>query len=111
KLLFLLESEGGNQAMTDSLAEEDRFFAQVDEAYRIFTANPELMYLYEARRKGQMDKATSIAEARREGITEGKAEGLAEGKAETARRLRELGADLEIIIQATGLSKEEIEAL
>ena len=53
--------------------------------------------------------------ARTEGHAEGHAEGLAEGKAEEkksmAKNLKSLGVDIDTIVQASGLSKEEIEKL
>ena len=39
---------------------------------------------------------------------EGHAEGRAEGKLEDARNLKQLGVSIDIIAQATGLSREEI---
>ena len=46
---------------------------------------------------------------------DGKEAGLAEGRAEekitTARNFKSLGVDTETIMKATGLSKEEVEAL
>ena len=32
--------------MVDSLVEQDKIFAEIDEAYRKFTADPEPMYIY-----------------------------------------------------------------
>lgn len=49
--------------------------------------------------------------AKMEGRTEGLAEGRAEGMLETARKFKLAGASLELIVQATGLSVEEIERL
>lgn len=64
---------------------------------------------FEGRREGIME---GRAEGRMEGRMEGRAEGIAEGEAkkalETARKLKELGIDVSIISQATGLSPEEI---
>ncbi|MEI6388168.1 MAG: hypothetical protein WCQ50_16195 [Spirochaetota bacterium] len=106
-LLQLLESEGGDQAMIESLTERDRFFAEVDEAYNKFHANPELMYEYEAHQKWLHDQATYISEARAEGIREGE-----RSKAlETARKFRQLGVALDLCATATGLSQQEIEGL
>ena len=42
---------------------------------------------------------------------EGKLEGILEGKLETAKSLKKLGIPIQTIIEATGLSKEEIESL
>lgn len=49
--------------------------------------------------------------AREEGFRQGKAEGKAERARTIARNLRELGVDLSVIGQATGLGTEEILAL
>ena len=61
----------------------------------------------------------NICTEREEGIEEGLNKGLAKGKEEgareanlnNARNLRKLGVAIDIISQATGLSKEEIEML
>ena len=72
---------------------------------------------FEGRREGRMEgraegRMEGRMEGRAEGIAEGRAEGMAEGEAkkalETARKLKELGIDVSIISQATGLSPEEI---
>ncbi len=59
--------------------------------------------------------AEGHAEGLAEGRAEGRAEGLAEGKAEEkksmAKNLKSLGVDIDTIVQASGLSKEEIEKL
>jgi predicted transposase/invertase (TIGR01784 family) len=44
-----------------------------------------------------------------EGKNEGKIEGIIEGKIEVARNLKLAGVAVDLIVQATGLSKEEIE--
>jgi predicted transposase/invertase (TIGR01784 family) len=110
-LLQLLESEGGDQAMIESLTERDKFFAEVDEAYNKFHANPELMYEYEAHQKWLHDQATYISEARAEGMREGMREGERSKALETARNLRQLGVALDLCATATGLSQQEIEGL
>lgn len=60
-------------------------------------------------------RAEGMAKGRAEGIAQGKAEGRAEGKAEanleTARKLKAIGVDLEIIAKGTGLTVEEISKL
>lgn len=56
-------------------------------------------------------KAEGEAKGRAEGKAEGRAEGRAEGKAETARKMRTLGLSDDIIMQATGLTAEEIDKL
>lgn len=50
-------------------------------------------------------------QSRAEGLAEGRVVGRAEGEKETARKLRELGVDPEIISKATGLSIDDLERL
>ena len=50
-------------------------------------------------------------EGREEGRKEGKEEGLKEGQSKIAINLIRLGASCEIIVQATGLSAEEVSRL
>jgi len=49
--------------------------------------------------------------ARDEGIEKGIELGIEKGKIETAKKFKELGAETEMIMHATGLTKEEIEKL
>lgn len=51
---------------------------------------------------------TAKLEGHAEGRAEGRAESRAEGKLEDARNLKQLGVSIDIIAQATGLSREEI---
>jgi predicted transposase/invertase (TIGR01784 family) len=54
---------------------------------------------------------TILGDARRSGLIEGKIEGLLEGKIQVAINLKKLGFSIEQIIEATGLSIEEIKKL
>ena len=47
----------------------------------------------------------------KKGLEKGIAQGLEKGKIETARNLKQLGVSTDIIMQATGLSEEEIQQL
>ena len=85
--------------MVDSLVEQDKIFAEIDEAYRKFMADPELMHIYEGRLKARLDRNSMMGEARDDGI------------AEVARNLKRIGVATETIVQATGLTKEEVEGL
>ena len=46
-----------------------------------------------------------------EGLEQGQKQGLEQGQRDSARNLKSLGVDIEIICKATGLSKEQVEAL
>ena len=63
--------------------------------------------------KGVIDTAFDEGkfEGKLEGRIEGKLEGRIEGKLETAKSFKILGVPIETIIEATGLTKEEIERL
>lgn len=50
-------------------------------------------------------------EGKEEGLKEGLAKGREEGRLESARNLKKMGVDIQIIAQATGLTPEEIESL
>ena len=60
-------------------------------------------------------RADGLAKGKAEGLAEGRAEGLAEGKAEGKReiaaKLKKQGIPVDVIIQCTGLSSEEISKL
>ncbi len=101
--------------MVDSLVEQDKIFAEIDEAYRKFTADPELRYIYEGRLKARLDRNSMMGEARDDGLAEGEEIGIekgkVEGKMETARNLKLIGVAIDSIVQATGLTKEVVEGL
>ena len=59
------------------------------------------------REKWEMDRISEINHAKEVGKIEGKIE----EKKETARKLLEQNVDIEIVIKATGLTKEEIEEI
>ena len=52
-----------------------------------------------------------MRKARHLGLTEGEAKGRTESKNEIAKKMKDEGLDVELIVKMTGLSKEEIEAL
>ena len=70
---------------------------------------------YDRSLKRMWDYDAGLWSAKQEGLEEGKAEGMAEGMKEgmktMAMNLKSLGVDIDTIIQASGLSKEEIEKL
>jgi predicted transposase/invertase (TIGR01784 family) len=49
--------------------------------------------------------------AKEEALKQGIKEGIKEGKLETARKLKSLGVEINIIVQSTGLTEEEIQKL
>ena len=55
--------------------------------------------------------AKGLEEGRAEGLVEGRAEGRAEGMIEMAKNLKSLGVDVKTIMQASGLTEDQIEQL
>ena len=51
------------------------------------------------------------AKGRAEGLAKGLAEGETKGMLETAKKFKQVGASVEMIMQVTGLSEEEISKL
>ena len=56
-------------------------------------------------------RTQGLAEGRTQGLAEGRAEGMKDEKADTARRLMAIGADINTISIATGLSVDEVKSL
>ena len=54
---------------------------------------------------------TAKEQGLKKGLEKGRAEGRAEGIKETAKKMKEMGLSVELIMTATGLSEEEIENL
>ena len=59
----------------------------------------------------QTERMGGLEEGMEKGLKKGREEGRLEANRNTVRNLKKLGATVEFISQATGLSKEEIEAL
>ncbi len=87
----------------------------LNEKIDVLTLSPIERKLYESRMKLKSDITTISQTQFSAGVERGKSLGLAEGsrqaKVETARNLRAMSLPLDIIAQATGLSKTEIERL
>ena len=94
---------------------EDKAFQAYFEGSRIASFSKEQMDQYTKDMMNDWDIANAKEFARRvgyeDGFAEGKAAGEAAGKAEVAKKMKELNFPVEDIARATGLSKEEIEAL
>ena len=70
---------------------------------------------YEAAWEYESDRLSMINESERKGLERGKSVGLAEGLRQKALQdagnFKRLGVSIDIITQATGLTKEEVEGL
>ena len=99
-----------------SMRKEDRI--RYDESIKVYRDRLAIMEF--ERMKGKAEgiaegMAQGIAQGKAEGMAEGmaqgKAEGMAEGKEEIARNLKQMGMDVQTIVQATGLDQEVIDKL
>ena len=95
--------EGEREDIIQVVVDNSDLITKAHKRFKTFTKNDELIELYEARQKYQMDRDTAIGYAEIKGIEQ--------GKQETAIKLKKLGVTIDVIIEATGLSKSEIENL
>ena len=101
------------------IATKSPILKMLNEQIDILSLSPVERKLYESRMKLKSDIATisedqfkaGLQEGKLEGKLAGNLEGKLEGKLETARVLKQLGDPVQKIMQATGLSQEEVEAL
>jgi predicted transposase/invertase (TIGR01784 family) len=118
KWLYLFK----NMAQCDDLPNvyrEDPMFKQIFEKSKLAALDHDQQGQYRDSLKAHWDLSNSLDKAKAEGKAEGKVEGIAEGKAEgiaeatlaMARTMKNKGAELQFIIDCTGLSPDDIAAL
>jgi len=105
------------------LAQGNPIMTKANRVMDIFYLDEQEQKRYEAAWEYESDRLSMISESERKGLERGLAEGevrgkslgLAEGsrqaKLETAKILKQFGDSIQKIMQATGLSKEDIETL
>ena len=103
-LRFIGTSDKEERAM---IAKTSPILKMLNEQIDILSLSPVERKLYESRMKLKSDIATISEDQFKAGLQEGKLE----GKLETARVLKQLGDPVQKIMQATGLTQEEVEAL
>ena len=93
----------------------DKVFDRLFEEAEIARFTPRELREYEDSRKAYRDLKNSLDTALRQGRAEGRAEGRVEGRSEgmkeMAKNLKSLGVDVKTIMQASGLTEEQIERL
>ncbi|MEA5260228.1 Rpn family recombination-promoting nuclease/putative transposase [Arcicella aquatica] len=117
KWLYVISNLNKLDRVPDSLREQ--IFEKVFETAEIAKFTQEQVLSYEDSLKYYRDLKNSLDTAREEGEIEGilkgklegEIEGIYKGKLEVARNMLSLGISIETIIQATGLSEEEINHL
>ncbi len=89
------------------LAKENPLMQKAEDTMEEFYTVAEQRALYQAAWRYESDRVSMINESMRKGI----AQGFSDGVRETAKVLKQLGDSVQKIMQATGLTKEEIEKL
>ena len=75
------------------------------------TGVEELQRLAELRESSAIDRGLAMSYARKQGIKEGEKIGIKENQIETARKLLKKNVSIDIILEVTGLTKEELEKI
>ena len=109
KWLYVISNLNKLDRVPESLREQ--IFEKVFETAEIAKFTQEQVSSYEDSLKYYRDLKNSLDTAREEGEIEGMLKGILEGKLEVARNMLSLGISIETIIQATGLSEQEINDL
>ena len=106
----------GNPVMAKANKVMDIFYLDEQERKRYEAAweyeSDRLSMISESERKGlERGKLLGLAEGKSLGLAEGESRGSRQAKLETAKILKQFGDSIQKIMQATGLSKEEVEAI
>ena len=102
--LWLLTGKGEKVEMAEK---ENKKIKKAIEILEEMSMDEKEWELYQSRKMAEIDYNSKIALAREEGIKNGKEE----GKEEIAKKLIEMGMEINQIAKITGLSKEKIEKL
>ncbi len=73
------------------------------------TGDEALQRLAELRESSEIDRGLAMSYARKEGEKKGEEKGEKKAKIETAKKLLEKNVSIDIIVEATGLTKEELD--
>ena len=111
-LMFIKTDSKEERSM---LAQGNPVMAKANKVMDIFYLDEQERKRYEAAWEYESDRLSMISESERKGLERGLVEGEARGshqaKVETARILEQLGDPVPKIMQATGLSEEEVEKI
>ena|SRR5699024_5811674 len=84
----------------EALAMNEKLIRDALEIWEELSRTPDELIAYESRLKAIIDEEARLADAKREGKEE--------EKIQTAHNLLKINADIETIVQATGLTKDDI---
>ena len=90
---------------------EGSIMSEAINAYRIITASPEYRELERLREKAKHDEAQALLAAELRGEARGEARGESRGVSKVAQTLIGMGLPIQQVIQATGLTPQEVETI
>ena len=112
-LFYTFNNMGGLKAMPDKF--KGTILEKLYNLCRFAAMGINLQMDYIREFMADLDARSQLRSARElamsEGLAEGRAEGRAENARETAKKLRDLGVEISVIAEATGLSVTEIQQL
>jgi len=109
KWLYLMkEIDNPEDTMVQKIISTTPELEKVQQEYDLFLTDEQLRWEALSHEMWLHDQASYRKEARDEGLAEGKAEGFAESTYGMARKMRDKGFELPVIMELTGLSEEEI---
>ena len=103
-LLFL---DNPNTERVEEIMKENEELKKANSVLHEMSEDEELQRLAELREKWDLDERSALGHAKDEGIEEGQMK----AKIEMAKKLKEKNIDTTVIVETTGLTKEEIEKL
>ena len=102
---------GGDTEMIEKCKKEEGKIKDAIEQLEEMSADEKEREIYEQREKSRLIYNTEMNAARRKGLEEGKKLGEKNEKKEIAKKLLEKNIDIEVIMETTGITKEELESL
>ena len=95
--------DGERRELIEMAKKNNKLVEKADENYNVLTGDAEIRRLEEVRMLSKMEGQAALKVAKEEGIKE--------EQLKIAKEMKKMNLDIEIIIKATGLNKEEIEKL
>ena len=106
---------GGDAEMMEKCKKEEGEIKDAIEQLEKMSADEKEREIYEQREKSRLIYNTEMNAARRKGLEEGERRGKEIGRKEQsieiAKNLLDKNIDIEVIIETTGITKEELESL
>lgn len=110
KVFTSTSEEELTEALGDDLMEREPKEKLVDEVTKL-SSDEDAVILYTKLTRQELEQNTYIAEAKQRGFEEGIEEGIEQEKLKMAKKMLEQNFKIEIIVQITGLEKQQIEKL